>query len=439
MTDEHLAELQTLDAEISENPGELQPLLNRRWLLCRTNCDWKTLVEAATRIYRFYRAQNRPKRERWRAYLVQMARADWRKGQAAKDGTMQRFYGSDSVAAFDLILENSPDLARWRAAFPPGWNTKTVLEHATGLTFCVPNDWRGARADELKAWALAIAIARDMFVAAEVYTLFLDARYAKRPLSAQGHARRAHNFNRPDYEQLAHLNLAIEAAPDNANWHARRGGFLRRHSRYQRAIRDFTRAIELAPDQAHFYEARAKAKIGLGDKNDWWRRDQGAVADYARAIELHITRGEIADDAPTLAAQGAQATPPDNREFERARAIAFYSLAIEKSDGQHPITVAQWHLARAQLLESSLPYHPPATHGALRAAHRDVLRALMLAPQLDEARGRVIRNLRQQLARKSSHERLEALFEVRQQWRDFGLDETLVHEIIAEVERALAA
>jgi tetratricopeptide (TPR) repeat protein len=68
-------------------------------------------------------------------------------------------------------------------------------------------------------------------------------------------------------------------------------GFARgREGLYKEAFEDFTQAINLNPDFAEAYIARAHARTGIEDK-------QGAVADFQRAIDIYRARGksDIAD------------------------------------------------------------------------------------------------------------------------------------------------
>ncbi len=59
---------------------------------------------------------------------------------------------------------------------------------------------------------------------------------------------------------------------------------------YKEAFEDFTQAINLNPDFAEAYIARAHARTGIEDKH-------GAVADFQKAIDIYRARGksEIAE------------------------------------------------------------------------------------------------------------------------------------------------
>lgn len=54
---------------------------------------------------------------------------------------------------------------------------------------------------------------------------------------------------------------------------------------YKEAFEDFTQAINLNPDFAEAYIARAHSRTGIGDK-------QGAVADFQKAIDIYKARGK---------------------------------------------------------------------------------------------------------------------------------------------------
>ena len=64
---------------------------------------------------------------------------------------------------------------------------------------------------------------------------------------------------------LEDYNRALELAPDNPlTWNGRGVIYLRRKE-YQKAIPDFTMAIQLRPTLAQPYENRAAAEKALGD------------------------------------------------------------------------------------------------------------------------------------------------------------------------------
>ncbi len=63
-------------------------------------------------------------------------------------------------------------------------------------------------------------------------------------------------------------------------------GFARgREGLYKEAFEDFTQAINLNPDFAEAYIARADARTLIEDK-------QGAVADFHKAIDIYKARGK---------------------------------------------------------------------------------------------------------------------------------------------------
>jgi tetratricopeptide (TPR) repeat protein len=87
---------------------------------------------------------------------------------------------------------------------------------------------------------------------------------------------------------LAHvLALSCLGAGCSAEWRAERldrAG--RREYQPERAIDDFTQAIELAPVRADFWLDRGDARLAQGDAD-------GAIADYTEALRIQA-------DAPTL-------------------------------------------------------------------------------------------------------------------------------------------
>ena len=78
---------------------------------------------------------------------------------------------------------------------------------------------------------------------------------------------------------IADYTKAIELRPDDAEAYYNRANAKFRLQDYRGAIADFTKAIELKPDFADAYNNRGLAKANLQDY-------RGAIADYNKAIEL---------------------------------------------------------------------------------------------------------------------------------------------------------
>lgn len=159
---------------------------------------------------------------------------------------------------------------------------------------------------------------------------------------------------------------------------------------------------------------------------------------------MRIAAGQIDGTAARLCAQGerqiqrASGTSWVSPEHNFARAYAFYRLALTADPDD-----ATLHLKCAQTLQAS-PLDNLLLCGkgqpvTARAAFEHYARALKLDPGLEAARAGVVAYLTRELQQTTSHERIEALLRERQQLRDFGWSEALAREIIAEVERALAA
>ena len=75
------------------------------------------------------------------------------------------------------------------------------------------------------------------------------------------------------------LNEAIDIEPNDARFYISRGT-LRGTENYEDAIEDYTKAIEIDPNNDLSYELRADAKSELRDY-------QGAINDYSKAIEIN--------------------------------------------------------------------------------------------------------------------------------------------------------
>jgi len=136
-----------------------------------------------------------------------------------------------------------------------------------------------------------------------------------------------------DYDRaIAEYTRAIEIAPDYMGAYCARGYARSLQEDYDGAIADYTRAIELAPDDAWAYNARGWTYVRVED----WDR---AIADYTRAIELDSS------DATAYAARGdvhAHRGDPDG-------ALADYGQAIElePENVEHHLSRGTFCLCRA--------------------------------------------------------------------------------------------
>jgi tetratricopeptide (TPR) repeat protein len=80
-------------------------------------------------------------------------------------------------------------------------------------------------------------------------------------------------------EALADFNRALELAPDDAYALAGRGATLRKLGRYDEALADLNRALALAPTYVYALSRRGATYANLG-------RHEEALADFSRALEL---------------------------------------------------------------------------------------------------------------------------------------------------------
>ncbi len=80
-------------------------------------------------------------------------------------------------------------------------------------------------------------------------------------------------------EAIADYTKAIELKPDNADAFINRGRAYLFNQTYDQAIADYTKVIELKPDNAEGYNGRGEAYRRKGDYGQ-------AIADYSRALEL---------------------------------------------------------------------------------------------------------------------------------------------------------
>jgi len=93
-----------------------------------------------------------------------------------------------------------------------------------------------------------------------------------------------------DDKAISDFTKAIELDPDNARYYSSRGASYERLEEYDEAISDATKAIELDSEDADSYSTRGSSydKLGAHEK---------AISDYTKALELdpEDDNGKISD------------------------------------------------------------------------------------------------------------------------------------------------
>ena len=84
---------------------------------------------------------------------------------------------------------------------------------------------------------------------------------------------------------IIYLNEAIEIDPYDARFYISRGTFKGTES-HEDAIEDYTKAIEIEPNNVFAYRLRGDSKRKLGDY-------QGAINDYSKAIEIYPNKAYL--------------------------------------------------------------------------------------------------------------------------------------------------
>jgi len=84
---------------------------------------------------------------------------------------------------------------------------------------------------------------------------------------------------------IIYLNEAIEICPNDARFYISRGCFKGTES-HEDAIEDYTKAIEIEPNNVFAYRLRGDSKRKLGDY-------QGAINDYSKAIEIYPNKAYL--------------------------------------------------------------------------------------------------------------------------------------------------
>jgi tetratricopeptide (TPR) repeat protein len=143
----------------------------------------------------------------------------------------------------------------------------------------------------------------------------LDAAIAENPGDPALHLERAKAYAQvgPPEKAILDARRAAELAPGNAEAHALCGYYQQFVECDEARIEaDFTRALELAPDNVSFREERVKFYLHVG-------RTGSAKRDYDRLIELLPARGDLYEDRAWSRYQGEDWTPdgePPPRDTE---------------------------------------------------------------------------------------------------------------------------
>jgi tetratricopeptide (TPR) repeat protein len=161
----------------------------------------------------------------------------------------------------------------------------------------------------------------------------------------------AHNTARRFEQAITDCSKAIELSPMLAEAWNNRGVAYRNTGQIERAVGDYIRAVELNPNYPEALNNRGVAYTQLG-------RFEEAISDYSRAIELNPDLAEGYNNRANAYAK--------LHKFEQA--VSDYDRAIGRNS-----TLAQAYGNRAVSL---------AILGKLQGAKKDLLRAVELNPQL---------------------------------------------------------
>jgi tetratricopeptide (TPR) repeat protein len=122
-----------------------------------------------------------------------------------------------------------------------------------------------------------------MKIALFILTAFVSTCYSQTTskLSASDYYKSAGSYvNSKLYEKaILDFTKAIELKPDYADAYAERGLYKTELNDNKGAILDFTKAIELKPNNPYTYSFRGRCKLRLKDY-------KGALPDYTKAIDL---------------------------------------------------------------------------------------------------------------------------------------------------------
>ncbi|ABM79600.1 tetratricopeptide repeat-containing S1 family peptidase [Prochlorococcus marinus] len=188
-----------------------------------------------------------------------------------------------------------------------------------------------------------------------------------------------------DYQgAIADYSKALEINPEDANTFNNRGNAKHGLGDYQGAISDYTKAIELDPQHALAYDNRGYSKHDLKDY-------QAAIADYNKAIEIdpqyaiaYNNRGTAKDDLKDY--QGAIADYNKAIELDPQHAFAFSNRGITKRNlGDTQGAIADYNKAIEINPQNAIAYNnrglAKSNLGSYQEAIADCNKAIQIDPQ----------------------------------------------------------
>jgi tetratricopeptide (TPR) repeat protein len=241
------------------------------------------------------------KREADRKAQEQRELEEKRKREADVDDTVssREGFGAGNVNEWDRASHDSSEEKSARVKTNPGKAEDTAAEISDAV-YPSPNT---PTSSTLKLFKREIIISISIFLAIAVFAIV--------------QWRKEGGTVKPN-STVADYTRAIELKPDDAEAYYKRGKAhtffieLASNDVKDRAIADYSKAIELKPDYADAYINRGRAYAAKGDKDR-------AIADYTKVIELKP------NDADAYNKRG----DAYNNKGDRNRAIADYTKVIE--------------------------------------------------------------------------------------------------------------
>lgn len=166
---------------------------------------------------------------------------------------------------------------------------KTIAEEVSkkGVAFTLDKDTerilRQNFANDELILAIKKSIAEKKSPTPQKETSSKKAEAVEKPTNVEGYLARAKVCNKYDYDcQIKNYDKAIELAPKNAIAYELRGTSYSSKSNYNQAIADYTKAIEIDPKFFDAYQSRSSAYFLSGEI-------EKAVSDDTKSIELRPT------------------------------------------------------------------------------------------------------------------------------------------------------
>ncbi len=432
LSDEFLSGLAECDAAIAAAPLDANALEARAHFRASQRGATGSIVADCRAALALRSSEKAPRLNE----LTTEARGALSRAKQQKGGA-QLYLAARAVAHFEAALELTSQPTPILELRAVAWAYLGELERCRA-DFESVRARRGIHSRSFEAQAELFAEHFGYRAAGEFYrqAIRVGAREGRWKLTPELCLQRAQSDESRPHHQLAWLDSAVEIAPHDPTPLLERAQWEARVSNCERALADFDRAVQLAPQLPSFYQARAEciANHRIEREVAWYL---AASNDYASALRLRIAAGEFAASGLEIYRLAIKNDAYKKDAAQLTRSHAILSVALEYEPRK-----ASFYARRALTLWQleGLPRHIPLgsprerDQRLWRAAFDDQVRAVQLELQNHKYRAQLAQVFVAPLRGQSAHQKTEGLLEARTTLRKSGLEENLTTAIVSEIE-----